>query len=401
MACPFQDMAICSRENSPSHNRGQADEEVTYGSYLKVSDLLKCQMPLSDVHDEHLFIVVHQVYELWFKQIIHEIESIRRIFTDTKIDDRSMLVVVSRVDRVGKIVKILVDQMMVLETMTPLDFMEFRGKLASSSGFQSMQFRLLENKLGVKKENRIKYNNEDYKKIFKEVEQSGTYHELILKSELEPSLFDLVETWLERTPGLEQNGFNFWEKFQAAFSCWVKDCQMDLEAELDIEARKQMQLELKKLQDTFDVIFNKEKYEILRYRGDRRLTWGALQGALLIFFYREEVLFHQPFQFLSGLMDIDSLLTKWRYNHVMLVQRQLGSKVGTGGTSGYQYLRSTVSDRYKVFLDLFNLSTYLIPRKYVPKLDLAARQQFDSFTASQCSDVNMCEDIGHTVEATN
>ncbi len=67
-------------------------------------------------------------------------------------------------------------------------------------------------------------------------------------------------------------------------------------------------------------------------------------------------------------MDIDSLLQKWRYNHVMLVQRMLGNKQGSGGSSGYLYLRTTVSDRYKVFLDLFNLSTWLIPRAYIPPL---------------------------------
>jgi len=93
-----------------------------------------------------------------------------------------------------------------------------------------------------------------------------------------------------------------------------------------------------------------------------------MRGALLIYFYREQPRFSQPYQILTYLMDIDSLLTKWRYNHVMLVQRMLGSKQGTGGSSGYMYLRSTISDRYKVFLDIFNLSTWLIPRAYIPQL---------------------------------
>ncbi|XP_037086365.1 tryptophan 2,3-dioxygenase-like [Pollicipes pollicipes] len=82
--------------------------------------------------------------------------------------------------------------------------------------------------------------------------------------------------------------------------------------------------------------------------------------------------FNQPYQLINLLMDIDELLIKWRNNHVQIVQRMIGSQqVGTGGSSGYQYLRATVSDRYKVFLDLFNLSTFLIPRQYVPPLSRA------------------------------
>lgn len=88
----------------------------------------------------------------------------------------------------------------------------------------------------------------------------------------------------------------------------------------------------------------------------------------MIYFYRDEPRFNQPFQILQLLMDIDSHLIKWRYNHLMMVQRMIGSKMGTGGTSGYQYLRSTVSDRYKVFVDLFNLSNFLIPRDRIPPL---------------------------------
>ena len=90
----------------------------------------------------------------------------------------------------------------------------------------------------------------------------------------------------------------------------------------------------------------------------------------MITFYRDEPRFSQPHQLLTLLMDIDSLITKWRYNHVIMVQRMIGSQqLGTGGSSGYQYLRSTLSDRYKVFLDLFNLSTFLIPRDVIPPLN--------------------------------
>lgn len=126
--------------------------------------------------------------------------------------------------------------------------------------------------------------------------------------------------------------------------------------------------EYKKQKDSFDSIIDEKRYNASLARGDRRFSFEAFKGALLIFLYNDQPRFNQPSKLLHLLMDIDSLVTKWRYNHVMMVQRMIGSKVGTGGSSGYQYLRATVSDRYKVFVDLFNMATYLIPRQYIPPL---------------------------------
>lgn len=106
--------------------------------------------------------------------------------------------------------QLLVDHIEILETMTPLDFMDFRDYLSPASGFQSLQFRLMENKLGVKQENRVKYNQR-YQDVFGD---DATAIERIIASESEPSLCDLVQKWLERTPGLEEDGFNFWQKFK-------------------------------------------------------------------------------------------------------------------------------------------------------------------------------------------
>lgn len=106
--------------------------------------------------------------------------------------------------------QLLVDHIPILETMTPLDFMDFRDYLSPASGFQSLQFRLMENKLGVKSENRVKYNQR-YQDVFGD---DAKAFEKIMASETEPSLCDLVQRWLERTPGLEETGFNFWQRFQ-------------------------------------------------------------------------------------------------------------------------------------------------------------------------------------------
>ena len=127
---------------------------VTYADYLKIEGLLGLQSPKSNetgmpAHDEMLFIVTHQAHELWFKQILHELGSVVRMFSESTVDEKNMGVCVSRLQRVTDIQKLLIDHIRVLETMTPLDFLEFRDLLSPASGFQSVQFRKIELTLGL------------------------------------------------------------------------------------------------------------------------------------------------------------------------------------------------------------------------------------------------------------
>ncbi|ESO93465.1 hypothetical protein LOTGIDRAFT_202558 [Lottia gigantea] len=338
----------------------------SYSDYLGLHGLLDSLSMTSAVHDEHLFIITHQAYELWFKQILFEIDSVRDVFRAPLLDESKTLLIVNRLNRVVLILKLLVDQINILETMTPLDFLEFRTGLATASGFQSLQFRLFENKMGVKEDHRVKYNQQHYIRVFNDPKSIAQ-----LKDSIDsPSLLTLVERWLERTPGLnEDDGFNFWDIFQQVVKRWQDDSYLyPAQTEDDEDIKESHLADYHKSRETFESLFDVEKYNSQRERGERRLSHLAFQGALLISLYREEPRFNQPFQILTLLMDIDSLITKWRYNHVLMVQRMIGSKVGTGGSSGYQYLRATISDRYKVFLDLFNLSTYIIPRAYIPPM---------------------------------
>ncbi|KAH8289325.1 hypothetical protein KR054_003858, partial [Drosophila jambulina] len=365
-----------------------------YGEYLMLDKLLDAQCMLSQedkrpVHDEHLFIITHQgeylylksisvavsstvsAYELWFKQIIFEFDSIRDMLDAEVIDETKTLEIVKRLNRVVLILKLLVDQVPILETMTPLDFMDFRKYLAPASGFQSLQFRLIENKLGVLTDQRVRYNQK-YSDVFSDEEA----RKAIRSSEDEPSLLELVQRWLERTPGLEESGFNFWEKFQHSVDLFL-EAQVQSAMQEPVELAKNYRLmDIEKRREVYRSIFDPQVHDALVRRGDRRFSHRALQGAIMITFYRDEPRFSQPHQLLTLLMDIDSLITKWRYNHVIMVQRMIGSQqLGTGGSSGYQYLRSTLSDRYKVFLDLFNLSTFLIPREAIPPLDESIRKK--------------------------
>uniref|UniRef100_A0A672RQX4 Tryptophan 2,3-dioxygenase n=1 Tax=Sinocyclocheilus grahami TaxID=75366 RepID=A0A672RQX4_SINGR len=341
------------------------DPNLNY-SYLNLTlFFLQSQEKGDKIHDEHLFIVTHQAYELWFKQILWELDSVRDLFIKKHVrDERNMLKVVSRIHRITMIFKLLVEQFAVLETMTALDFFDFREYLSPASGFQSLQFRLLEAKIGVADHLRVPYNRRHYRDNF-----HGQESETLLSSEQEPTLLQLVEKWLERTPGLENDGFNFWGKLQANIEEGLKIEKHKLEKMEDSEVKEDLLAELNKQTEIFTALFDPKRHEHLLSKGERRLSYKALQGALMINFYREEPRFQVPFQLLTALMEIDTLMTKWRYNHVCMVHRMIGSKAGTGGSSGYHYLRATVSDRYKVFVDLFNLATFLVPRSWVPKLN--------------------------------
>ncbi|XP_032542923.1 tryptophan 2,3-dioxygenase [Chiroxiphia lanceolata] len=343
---------------------------LIYGEYLQLNKILNAQELESEkngkkIHDEHLFIVTHQAYELWFKQILWEMDSVRVIFQNGHVrDERNMLKVITRMNRISLILKLLVEQFAVLETMTPLDFFDFRYHLSPASGFQSLQFRLLENKIGVPQSLRVPYNRRHYRDNFK-----GQDYELLLKSEQEPTLLQLVEAWLERTPGLEAEGFDFWGQFEVNILKGLEEEFALIQAKTESEEKDDLLSEFQKQRDVLLSLFDEKRHEHLLSKGERRLSYKALKGALMIYFYREEPRFQVPFQLLTSLMDLDVLMTKWRYNHVCLVHRMIGSKAGTGGSSGYHYLRSTVSDRYKVFVDLFNLSTFLVPRHWIPKMN--------------------------------
>lgn len=382
MSCPFRgsvgfSSAASSNNNaSPKLNGSEEDDagkskKTTYGNYLNLDSILNSNHMHSSVHDEHLFISVHQVYELWFKQILYDMDSVRDMLNSNQVDESHQLIINTRMGRINLVMKLLLEQVHILETMTPFDFSAFRVHLGSSSGFESHQFRLLENKLGINPEWRNNYAQKSYTHV-----HDGEYLEAIKKSEEEPSMLTLVERWLERTPGLETDGFDFWGRFQLAVKRMLEDrfmqkesSQLENESGIKDEAEKLlMNAEYQSIKETFDSIIDVNIHNKLVARGERRLSHQALQGALLISFYRNEVRFHQPYQFLSMLMDLDSLLMKWRSNHVLMAQRMIGSKAGTGGSSGYQYLRSTLSDRYKVFVDLFNLATFHLPLEYIPPL---------------------------------
>lgn len=351
--------------------------QVNYADYLEVKNLISLQKPKSieygkPAHDEMLFVIIHQVYELWFKQILWELDSVLTLFNKSTVEDRDTLKIVSRLNRVIEIQKLLIQQVDVLETMTPMDFLEFRDFLYPASGFQSHQFRLIENKLGLKQ--RLKFNNQDYKTLLRPDEQVKAQ-----AAEDTPSLFSSLENWLERTPFIFSNAFPFWTAYKKSVEKMFAENETAIKnSAMDEESKKTHIANLQVSRESFNSIFDEANYTKLQEQNVWRLSFKALQAALFILLYRDEPLLQLPYNMMSCLQNIDENFTQWRQRHALMAHRMLGAKMGTGGSVGHKYL-AAAADKHKVFTDLFNLSTFLVPKSSLPELpkDIKAKLGFN------------------------
>jgi tryptophan 2,3-dioxygenase len=255
-----------------------SDPQLTYARYLRLDELLALQTPRSPEHDELLFIVIHQTYELWFKQILHEIRG-----TVAALRAGEPWRAMHRLGRVRHILKIAVAQVDVLETLTPLEFASFRDRLATSSGFESAQFRELEAVLGVR--------NPRLADLLPEPDA----RERVRATAAEKSLWDEVLAWLAA------NGHGI---------------PRDI---LERDAREP-------------------------YAGDERVR------AVLLPLYRTG---GEVASLCEALVDIDEGIQEWRYRHVKMVERTIGRKSGTGGSTGVEYLAASL--HRPLFPDLWAL----------------------------------------------
>ena len=351
---------------------------INYKDYLQLDKVLDAQHCKSkevgqECHDETLFIIVHQAYELWFKQIIHELDSIIKVFSQPKIPDYQMSLISSRLERINQIQKVIMEHLVILETMTPMDFLEFRDYLIPASGFQSVQFRTIEIKLGLGLKKR-KTDFEDFI-LGRLAPEDRNY---LIELDKSPSLFQLIEKWLERIPFIQEENFDFWREFQKSVNEMLKVDKSFIENNLTLpKDQKLVQLEgLEATKETFHSLFDSKKFHSHRTNGKNRLSQKATLGALFILLYRDEPILYQPFKILSSLMDIDENFISWRHRHALMALRMLGTKIGTGGSSGHEYLK-TAAEENKIFSDLFNLSTFLIPRSKLPKLPIQIKKELN------------------------
>jgi tryptophan 2,3-dioxygenase len=252
----------------------------SYSDYLQLDRLLSLQDPGGD-HDELLFITIHQVYELWFKQILHELDQLRRLLETDDLPRAGQTI-----KRVLTILKVLVAQVDVLETMTPLEFLGFRERLESGSGFQSAQFRELEFVLGWKRES-----------AFGPYPPGSPERERLDRRFRESSLWDAFAAFVYR------RGFDVPE-------------------------------------------------DVLNRDVTRPPAPSPAFQKTLVTIYRTNP---AVASFCERLLDLDEGLQEWRYRHVKMVERTIGTRPGTGGSSGAEYLRTTLLR--PVFPDLWAIRT--------------------------------------------
>ena len=339
-------------------------DDLYYSDYIELDKILSSQRPRSfekmeDGNDEMLFIIIHQAYELWFKQIIFELDLVRNIFIQDRINDNTpdMSNVVYKLKRIVKILELLNHQVSVLETMTALDFLEFRNYLLPASGFQSKQFRLIEAKLGLKMEERHK---KEYYKYTRRGSLSESDLQDVNRAESESTLKQLIIRWLERMPffderywvdykmkGEQEDGFKFWSDYRKAYQNSLSENEGGRLAEFD------------------KVFFD---------AGREDISPAAMRAALFITLYRNLPIFQLPFELLNTLSEIDELLSNWRYRHFMMVRRMIGIRAGTGGTSGAGYLEGTLSQHY-AFREITEVATFLIERSKLPALPNVLREK--------------------------
>lgn len=269
-------------------------QSLTYASYLELENLLKLQVPRSGKdwndaeHDELLFIVIHQVYELWFKQTLHEMDLMARHLDEHRADDDRTAKIRGALKRVLTILKTMVSQVDILETMTPISFNSFRARLDESSGFQSPQFRELEFILGNRRTAMLKYHEENPPAL-----------ERLKRRLQEPTLYHLFLRYLSR------NGYA------------IPESVFEFDPEQPIREMPEIRPELVRI-----------------YHEDDRLV-----------------------EVCERLVDLDEGLQEWRYRHVKMVERTIGTKSGTGGSPGAEYLKTTLFQ--PVFPDLWAIRAEL------------------------------------------
>ncbi len=315
------------------------DKAVYYADYLQLDKITGAQDPESfkegktPAHDEMLFIIIHQAYELWFKQVLFEVNSVIDIMNKPVVNDNSpdMQTVVHRLKRVVTILKVLVQQIDIMETMTPMDFLDFRDMLRPASGFQSYQFKILEAKLGLKYEHRHGQNY--YLSQLKEKDIA-----IIKDAEDGKSVIELINAWLERMPFITDA---FWKNYEQVYVNSLADAE-------------------KSNAESFAEVFNNASAE-------RHLSPRASRSALFIMLYHAYPMLELPFQLLDTLLEIDNQLGAWRYRHINMVQRMIGSRIGTGGSTGAGYLKGAM-DRHYIFKEIAQLNSYLVDRKKLPVL---------------------------------
>ncbi|MCP5051728.1 MAG: tryptophan 2,3-dioxygenase, partial [bacterium] len=352
---------------------------VTYWDYLKLDQLLNLQGGVAgndaELHEDEIhFIMVHQVFELWFKQIIREFYLVRDKMIAPKVDESMIPFVVHHLNRVNTIMELAIKHFDVVETLTPQDFLVFRDGLGTASGFQSFQMREIELLLGLEQSEREAQGHQDPVEFLLgfvgDSPENQYITERIRKARNGPSLRTAIHTWLYRTPihGLGPDADDRETVLRRFIKTYIDTMKMHNEELIKVLVRDGGKEEV--IRSRFDS--TTRQAEIFLYAEDapeevRHRAIRIRSSVLFIESYRDLPLLSWPRLLLDTIAQLEESFIRFRSRHARMVERVIGRRVGTGGSSGVDYLDATA--RYRIFKELWRVRALLLPKHLLPPLE--------------------------------
>jgi tryptophan 2,3-dioxygenase len=349
---------------------------VNYWEYIRVEELLRLQGGMRDeesslANDEVLFIVVHQVYELWFKLVLRELETARDLFRQNPVPDMALSKAVRSFRRVTTIFEQAQQHFRVMETLTTRDYLAFRDNLMGASGFQSAQLREIEILLGLEEKSRISLGAEGtYKTALRRLDGGGSpaLDRVERRLTAGPSLRDVVYEWLSRTPVSAEGPDQFLRDVVAshqsemAHRLEIVESRMHLSPS-ELEAWKARYAEELKFAERF-LLGQDDPDSSAETQAFRRRVRAAL---MFLESYRELPRLAWPREAVEAIIEMEQAILVWRQRHARMVERIIGRRTGTGGSAGVEYLDQTAL-RYRVFGDIWAVRTLLLQKSAVPPI---------------------------------
>lgn len=356
---------------------------TTYWDYIKVEELLSLQAGLNGdeaelANDEVMFVVIHQIDELWFKLALRELVSIRNLFAAAPVAEQSLSSAVRGLRRTVLLFQQIATHFALMETLTTRDYLAFRDKLAPASGFQSAQLREIEILMGLSSSDRIPLGNEDYLRALRDPDGSDSPASLRVKARLadRPSLLEVLDDWLYRTPidgslpsdpDDEQHVHETIEGFLQAHVNEIEQVRARAVNDALTEAdRERLDLRYRKEIDSARTFLLAE--DLRDASKEQRRRRSRIRASLLfIESYRELPLLAWPREVVDSIVALEQAFVIFRQRHARMVERVIGRRTGTGGSAGVDYLDQTAL-QYRVFRDVWAVRTLLLRESALPEL---------------------------------
>lgn len=358
------------------------EKVTTYWDFLKLDQLLALQNGIAESeeslsNDEVMFIVIHQIDELWFKLLIRELVAARDLFSRNPVPEQSLANAARSIRRVTVLLSQIANHFALMETMTTRDYLEFRDKLSPASGFQSGQLRQIEFLLGLRDEDRVLLNpDHDHLSALREHDgsESASLRELQRRMDHERSLREVVRDWIFRTPvqgsvpehtGDAATVHRFIRDYLDSHARSIEETMgFALRGKRTAHEREKIETRFAQERDAVSSFLYAE--EVPKQHRERSIRIRA--ATLFIESYRELPLLAWPREVLDSLVGLEQAFVIFRQRHARMVERIIGRRTGTGGSSGVDYLDRTAL-KYRVFEDLWAVRGLLIRRDLLPALD--------------------------------